>query len=264
MEHMTTQKIMIGIPAYNEETRIAPVIIKALQYTDNVFVCDDGSTDLTSEIAQRMGVNVQTHDKNKGYGAAIKTIFEHAQRTNADVLITIDGDNQHEITDIPKLVEKINQKNVDIVIASRFLSKKSQEEIPLNRKMGINLINSVMNSTSLKELSDTQSGFRAYSYNAINSITISDTGMGASLEILYKADENNLTISEIPTYINYNTSKPYNFLKHGFDLVSNILSNMPVSSPPNLHNQSLLSKSLILTLYVIVKTSVFLDNLISN
>ena len=72
--------IMIGIPAYNEEKNIAILISKLKKITDSIIVCDDGSTDLTAEIAEKMGAKVVKHERNKGYGGAIKTIFSHAEK----------------------------------------------------------------------------------------------------------------------------------------------------------------------------------------
>ena len=72
-------KITIGIPAYNEEKNIAKIIIKLKKITDSIIVCDDGSSDMTSEIAKNLGVIVISHKKNMGYGAAIRTIFEKSE-----------------------------------------------------------------------------------------------------------------------------------------------------------------------------------------
>ena len=100
-------QIVIGIPAYNEEKNIAKIIVKLQNITNKIIVCNDGSTDLTSEIADKMGAIMINHPKNLGYGAAIKSLFSKARELDADVLITFDADGQHRIEDINKVLEPI-------------------------------------------------------------------------------------------------------------------------------------------------------------
>jgi glycosyltransferase involved in cell wall biosynthesis len=87
--------IIACIPAYNEEKTIAKVIIKTQKYVDKVIVCDDGSKDMTSEIAERLGAIVIKHERNMGKGEALRNLFKKAIELNADIVITLDGDGQH-------------------------------------------------------------------------------------------------------------------------------------------------------------------------
>ena len=109
LDGLTSSKVkpfvMVGIPAFNEENSIARVVMEAQKYADAVVVCDDGSTDLTCEIAERLGADVVRHEQNLGYGAAIKSLFERAREFDADVLVTLDGDGQHYPAEIPNVVE---------------------------------------------------------------------------------------------------------------------------------------------------------------
>ena len=100
-------KIIIGIPAFNEEKNIASIITKLMNITDTIIVCNDGSSDLTSEIAEKMGALVINHKKNLGYGGAIRSIFLKAKELDGDILVTFDADGQHRIDDIKKVVEPI-------------------------------------------------------------------------------------------------------------------------------------------------------------
>ena len=127
-------KITIGIPAYNEEKNIAKLIVKLKKITDSILVCDDGSSDSTSEISEELGVTVIKHQKNKGYGAAINSLFLKAKELDTDIFITFDADGQHRIEDIPLLSEPIENNEADLVIGSRFLQTNS-EEMPNYRKM---------------------------------------------------------------------------------------------------------------------------------
>ena len=85
---MINLNLVIGIPAYNEEENIAKIIVEIKKITKNIIVCNDGSTDLTAEIAEKLGVIVINHEKNQGYGAAIKSIFLKAKEIDTDVLVT--------------------------------------------------------------------------------------------------------------------------------------------------------------------------------
>ena len=159
-------KILIGIPAYNEEENIGEVITKLKEITDSIIVCDDGSTDLTRQISEKLGVTVIQHEKNMGYGAAINSIFKKCIEINSDILVTFDADGQHRVEDVERILEPIIDKDADVVIGSRFLQEES--EIPNYRKVGIKIITKVTNASLKDSLTDSQSGFRAYSKSVLN------------------------------------------------------------------------------------------------
>ena len=93
-------QIAVGIPAYNEEKNIASIILQLKKITNTIIVCNDGSEDLTGSIAKELGVIVENHSKNIGYGGAIKTLFLKARELQVDVLVTFDADGQHHVEDI--------------------------------------------------------------------------------------------------------------------------------------------------------------------
>ena len=192
--------VVACIPAYNEEDTIGLVIEKALKHVDMVIVCDDGSTDLTSKVAREAGALVIRHEKNMGYGAALRTLFDKARAINPDVMVILDGDGQHDPDDIPALVEPILSGEADIVVGSRFLGKI---DMPAYREMGIKLISFVVRLTAYPDIRDAQSGFRAYSQRAIKAIRITEHGMGASTEILLKAAYHRLKLKEVPIEVSY-------------------------------------------------------------
>ncbi len=131
------------IPAYNEEKYIQDVIKKSLPHVDSVIVCDDGSTDNTAKIAKDAGAIVISQ-KNQGYGAAISTLFEYARNQNAQIMITLDGDGQHNPDQIPLLVDAITTHSVDVTIGSRFLDDTTKPSG--YRKTGIKIITAAGNS----------------------------------------------------------------------------------------------------------------------
>ena len=224
-------KITVGIPAYNEEKNIASIIVKLRDIADAIIVCNDGSSDSTSEIAKKLGAIVIDHPKNLGYGAGVNSIIKKSKELNSEILVTFDADGQHRIEDIKKVAEPIEQHGADLVIGSRFLDE-AKEKIPSYRKLGINIITKVTNSTLKEKITDSQSGFRAYSKNAISKLNISDIGMGISTEILIKASSLDLKIIEVPIIVNYdgNTST-HHPVSHGTSVLFSTIKYTSIEHP---------------------------------
>ncbi len=221
---------IIGIPVYNEEKNIASVIVKLKKLGYDIIICNDGSTDLTEEIAEKMGVIVVNHPKNLGYGAGIRSIFLKAKELDIDILVTFDGDGQHRTEDISKIIEPILKGEADIVIGSRFLNDDST--VPDYRRIGIKTITGLINVVTKKKITDSQSGFRAYNKKAIQEITPSDYGMGVSTEILIKADKKSLKITEVPIIILYNgDTSTHNPVSHGFSVIFSTIKFISVEHP---------------------------------
>ena len=230
MKNSNILKITIGIPAYNEEKNIASIITKLKNITDSIIVCDDGSSDMTSEISKNLGAVVISHKKNMGYGAAINSIFQKSKEMNVDLLVTFDADGQHRVEDIEKVVEPIKNNQADLVIGSRFLDKKS--DVPNYRKIGIKVITKVTNASIRKKLTDSQSGFRAYNGQVLSQISPSDMGMGISTEILIKSSSKGLRIMEVPITILYsgNTST-HNPVSHGTSVLFSTIKFTSIEHP---------------------------------
>ncbi len=223
-------KISIGIPAYNEEKNIAAIITKLKKITDSIIVCDDGSDDLTAKIARDLGAIVVTHKRNLGYGEAIKSIFNKAKEYNNDALVTFDADGQHNINDISRVVDPILENKADIVIGSRFL--KNPKEIPEYRKFGIKLITKVANLSLKESLTDSQSGFRAYSKKVLEKLNLTDKGMGVSTEILIKSNNYGFRIGEVPINISYEgDTSSENAVSHGTSVLFSTIKYTSIERP---------------------------------
>ena len=223
--------ITVGIPAYNEEKNIASIIVKLKKIVDTIIVCNDGSNDSTSEIAKNLGVIVIDHSKNLGYGAGIHSIFRKAREINSDVLVTIDADGQHRIEDIKKVVEPIEKGEADLIIGSRFLDT-TQKQIPEYRKIGIKLITKVTNSSLKNKITDSQSGFRAYSKNVVSKLNVSDSGMGISTEILIKSSAHGFRIAEVPITVLYDgDTSTHNPVSHGTSVLFSTLKYTSIEHP---------------------------------
>ena len=224
-------KIIVGIPAFNEEKNIAVLIIQLKKIADKIIVCNDGSTDLTSKIAEELGATVINHKKNLGYGAAIRSIFLKSKDLDVDILVTFDADGQHRIEDINKVINPIINGESDLVIGSRFLDE-SAKEVPRYRKAGIKLITKITNVTIKKQLTDSQSGFRAYSKKVLNELNPSELGMGISTEILIKASAKNFRISEVPIKIVYDgDTSTHNPISHGSSVLLSTIKFTSIEHP---------------------------------
>jgi len=230
LKNLNILKITIGIPAYNEEKNIASIITKLKKITDSIIVCDDGSSDMTSDISKNLGAIVITHKKNMGYGVAINSIFQKAKELNIDLLVTFDADGQHRVEDIEKVVEPIKNNTADLVIGSRFLDKKSN--VPNYRKIGIKVITKITNASIKKKLTDSQSGFRAYNKQVLSQISPSDIGMGISTEILIKSSSKGLRIMEVPVTILYSgDTSTHNPVSHGTSVLLSTIKFTSIEHP---------------------------------
>lgn len=216
--------IVAAIPAFNEEKTIAKIVVRAMKQVDRVVVVDDGSTDDTAMIAERLGAYVIRHEENKGYGAAIRSCFSAAKDLAADVLVTLDGDGQHDAEQIPEVIEPILNGEAEVVIGSRF-HEGSESQIPRYRLAGMRMLNEATKRISRQGITDSQSGFRAYSRKAIDSIRIYETGMGVTSEIGIRTNEAGLRITEVPIRVEYSglKSSSQNPLMHGLEVISALL-----------------------------------------
>lgn len=216
--------VVAAMPAYNEEPFIAKVISGARKYVDLVLVVDDGSSDATVEIARTLGAKVIKHETNLGYGRALQTIFEASRAVQASALVILDSDGQHTPDNIPLLLAGLDD-GADIVIGSRFL-EDSKGEIPAYRRIGIKILDKMTEFASRGlHVSDSQSGFRAYSPQAIEVMHLSSTGMSAGSEVLIKASEAGLVIAEVPVTVRYDipeTSSQHP-VSHGISVLTNII-----------------------------------------
>ena len=223
--------ILTCIPAFNEGKVIDEVIKKCLKFSDQVVVCDDGSTDDTYEIADAAGAHVIRHDVNIGKGEALRTLFKFAIHSKNDIIVTIDGDGQFLPEEIPKLVSDIEEKKSDIVIGYRF---DDATDMPNYRRFGNKMLDKMANMVTELSVSDTQSGYRAYSKDIIEKLNFNIKGFGADVEILIDAANKGFRISEQKVTVIYNTgsdTSTKNPISHTGEVVSTILEKIAIKSP---------------------------------
>jgi len=213
-------KLVILTPAFNEEQNIQNTILnipRKIHGIDEVqvLVVDDGSTDKTAELALNAGANkVVSHQRNMGVGAAFMTGVRNAILMNADVVVTLDADSQFNSDQIPELIVPILNKQLDVVIGSRFMGKPPVG-IPKIKLFGNKVFSKIVSWLTNQKISDSQTGFRAYSKNALLSVSIIND-FTYTQEVLIDLKFKGLRIGEIPVSVKYDENRKSRVVKNVF------------------------------------------------
>ena len=200
-------KLVVLIPAFNEEDNIERTVLSVPQKISGIdeikiLVIDDGSSDKTVERAMNGGADkIISHKTNMGVGAAFMTGIRNAISMNADIVTTIDGDFQMVSEQIHDVVLPIVNKQFDVVIGSRF-EREIPKDYPLTKKIGNKIFTKIISLAVGQKFSDTQSGFRAYSKNAILSISIVND-FTYTQEVLIDLKFKGFRIGSVPINIKY-------------------------------------------------------------
>ena len=208
------------MPAFNEAKYIGSLVLQTRQYVDEVIVVDDGSADNTAEIAALAGARVIKHERNRGYGASIQSIFTEAKNIDPDILVILDADAQHSPKEIPDIVKPILD-GYDFVIGSRH---GQAGKIPFYRRIGQRLILRSVKVLSDNKLTDSECGFRAFSRKAIMALELKENGMAVSAETIAEAARKNLKVTQVPVNVTYDKdSSTLHPLAHGLGVLTKIL-----------------------------------------
>ena len=192
--------IVAIIPAYNEEKALSDVIEASLRYVDKVIIVNDGSVDNTAEVALSAGAELISHETNLGKGEALKSGFKAVE--DDSIIVTIDGDGQHNPNEIPDLLKPILEEGADLVNGSRYINGP-EENTPAYRRVGQKVLDIATNISAGINITDSQSGFRAFSPKTKNVFRFKDTGFGIESEMLVDAAEAGLKIVEVPITVRY-------------------------------------------------------------
>jgi glycosyltransferase involved in cell wall biosynthesis len=226
---IASHNITVILPAYNEEVSIGSVVLLARRYADRVIVVDDGSSDRTAEVAANAGAEVVVHTKNKGKGIAFKTGFEAAE--GADIIVTLDSDGQHNPSDIPKLIAPILEGEADIVNGSRYLNGHTTDT-PAYRRIGQTILDKITILNSGIRITDSQSGFRAFSASTKDIFRFKTQGMAIESEMLADAGKYGLRVKEVEIDVRYDVDgSTENSLNHGLNVLMNILKDIEFNKP---------------------------------
>ncbi|MEK6975255.1 MAG: glycosyltransferase family 2 protein [Candidatus Thermoplasmatota archaeon] len=197
-------RVLIAIPCLNEDVALGSVVLRARPHGDEVVVVDDGSTDHTAEVARLAGATVLQHASNGGKGKAYETLWAHARAGGFDALVVLDGDGQHDAGEIPLLLARLRD-GADFVIGSRW---GERTQMPLWRRAGKRVLDYATaagsaSKSGLPKVTDSQSGFRAYSRKALDAIAPRQAGFSVESQLLMDAHQAGLRIAETPIHCRY-------------------------------------------------------------
>ncbi len=224
----TSKKVCLVIPAFNEAEVIGETISQTVAlfaksgYDFSIVVVDDGSSDNTAEIASKSGAMVIRHILNSGAGGATATGLSYAEQNGYDIAATMDADGQHDPKDVLKGIELIHSKKVDLLIGSRIIDSKGMSWLKTVGNKGLSIVTYLLfgiNST------DSQSGLRIYSQNALRSLRWKTSGYEFCSEMLWRAKQIGLKIDEYPIraiYTEYSMRKGQNNW-NGFNIVKSLV-----------------------------------------
>ena len=198
---MPDEYVWVVIAAYNEARVIERVIADVRHCGFSAVLVDDGSSDATAEVAERVGAVVVRHPVNLGQGAALQTGIEFALRKGADVIVTFDADGQHRATDIAGLVDALARHGVDYALGSRFLG--GAIDLPPVRRRLLKAATWFTRITSGLSLTDTHNGLRAMTRRGASAIRLRQNRMAHASEFLYQIAASELKYVEVPVTIEY-------------------------------------------------------------
>jgi len=225
--------VMVGIPCYNEEVAIGSLVLRAAQYVDRVVVLDDGSTDKTAAVARLAGADVLVHEANWGKGVALRDLFKYATECGVNILVILDGDGQHNPDDIPTLVRPLMLDEADLVNGSRYLSG-GDRATPRYRRFGQVVLDKFtrLGFSHDVNVTDTQSGFRAFSMKAAGIFKFDSDELAIDSEMLIDAAKAQLRIKEVDVSIRYDVGQSSRHpVTHGLQVLTGVLRNIEFKKP---------------------------------
>ena len=224
-----SERVTAIIPAYNEQVTIGSVVLKTKMYVNRVIVVDDGSTDKTVEIAVLAGAEIIRHKTNMGKGKALKTGFEVSK--GAQIIVTLDADGQHRSSDIPKLVKPIIDGEADIVNGSRYVDG-DDKNTPSYRRVGQTVLDKATNFNAKTNITDSQSGLRAFASYTIPAFKFREAGYGIESEMIIEAANAGFKIIEVPIGVRYDVDgSKMNPVSHGLGVLVKVLQDIEFNRP---------------------------------
>ena len=213
---MRKPRICVVIPAYNEATVIKDVVkdiskeFKKTNYDFEVVVVDDGSKDMTASEAQKAGATVISHILNSGAGSATATGLSYADSNSFDYAVTMDADGQHLSGDVIEGIDQAQKQNTDLLIGSRLMDNRGMSKVKILGNKGLSMITYILFGV---DVTDSQSGLRVFSAKALQELRWKTTGYEFCSEMLWRAKQLNLKITEYPiaaVYTEYSKGKGQN------------------------------------------------------
>jgi len=197
-------RICIVIPVYNEAAYIAELVVDIKKKGWDVVVVDDGSSDQGGVMAKEKGAVVITHKKKSGKGLSLRDGFDYALKDNYDGVITMDGDGQHDPSDIQKFIDKAGEAENDIIIGNRM---ENHQKMPLIRFAVNKIMSAMISSVCRQNIPDSQCGFRFISRRVLKEIKLSSSDFEIESEVLIKASKKGLRFCSVPIKTIYRQEK---------------------------------------------------------
>jgi glycosyltransferase involved in cell wall biosynthesis len=202
------RRVLTALPVFDEEKHLLEVLPTVRQYSQDVLVVDDGSSDRTPHLLAEMeGIKVIRHEKNQGYGAGLRTAFNYTIEQGYDGLVTIDCDGQHEPRLIPKMVERLFAEEnppIDLLSGSRYLEIFPGDSAPPEERRKINaIITEQINQCFGLSLTDTFCGFKAYRTDALRKFDMTELGYAMPLQLWVQAVSHQMNVVEFPVPLVY-------------------------------------------------------------
>jgi glycosyltransferase involved in cell wall biosynthesis len=220
-------RLLIIIPAFNEEASIGRVIVQVYEAVPaaDIVVINDGSTDATALIAEKCGAVVLNLPHNLGIGSAMQTGFMYARNNQYDIAIQVDGDGQHDPQEIPEIVGRLVSSDADVVIGSRYIEDRGYIT-PWQRRMGIIILSAIISFIVRKHITDPTSGFRALNRRAIHFCAHDYPFDYPEPESVVLFKQAGLKVHEIPVTMNprYGGQSSITPLRSGYYMVKVILA----------------------------------------
>lgn len=216
-----SERIVVVIPAYNEERFIASTVLQARKQAGCVIVVDDGSQDETARLAREVGALVIQHAINRGKGAALNTGLREARRFNPEAVVLLDADGQHRPGEMPRLLAPILLDQADIIFGSRYLEKHSC--VPGARLLGHRLFNLLTRLATGRRVSDSQCGFRALSSRALDLLSFCSQGFEVETEMQFLIQEHGLRFREEKVTAFYADQPKRPLLLHGLLVLGGVI-----------------------------------------
>lgn len=218
---LTQYKVSVIIPAYNEARFIGSVVLGLKRRPVAILVVDDGSSDDTAEIAQAAGADVLQLANNQGKGAALNAGLEVVRKAAPDAVVIIDADGQHLPEELDCVLRPILEDQADITIGSRYL--KNTSNTPPNRRFGHKVMNFFTSLFSGVKVTDSQSGYRAFSPRAYGLLNFNARDFSVESEMQFLASEHNLKVVDVPVTIQYLDKEKRSPWKQGATVLYGIL-----------------------------------------
>ena len=224
-------QISVIIPTCNEEVAIGSVVLGAKQFSDQVIVIDDGSTDRTAQMAELAGAKVIRLDQNSGKAHALMCGLQMPENAGCDAIVVMDGDGQHRPEDIVSVTGPVIAGEADLVIGSRFMAEGNN--VPGHRQLGQKVLNRFTNIGSKVKVSDTQSGLRALSAKAIDNLDFASENYNIESDMIVHFASRGLIIKEVPISVRYDVPNGHkkNALPMGMGLMGNVIATVGYKRP---------------------------------